>query len=88
MANFSGHLYGAAAVSSAGALGIYSLGWAGPEQTQMLFFLGVAGGLLPDIDSDNSTPVRAFFTLLGVVLAFLRSFTLVRRFPILELALI
>lgn len=88
MANFSGHLYGAAAVSSTGALGVHSLGWAGPEQTQMLFFLGVAGGLLPDIDSDNSTPVRAFFTLLGVVLAFLGSFTLVGRFPVLELALI
>jgi hypothetical protein len=88
MANFSGHLYGGAFVSAAGALGVYSLGWAGPEQTQMLFFLGVAGGLLPDIDSDNSAPVRGFFTLLGVALAFLVSFTLVGRFPVLELALI
>ena len=88
MANFVGHLYGSAAVSSAGAIGVYSLGWAGPEQTQALFFLGVAGGLLPDIDSDNSTPVRGFFTLLGVVLAFLVAFALVGRFPVVDLVLI
>lgn len=88
MANFAGHLYGGAAVSSLAALGAYSLGWAGPEQTQILFFLGVGGGLLPDIDSDNSTPVRGFFTLLGVGLAFLVSFTLVGRFPVFELALV
>jgi len=88
MANFAGHLYGAAAVSSVGALGVYSLGWTQPEQTQLLFLLGVAGGLLPDIDSDNSTPVRAFFTVLGVVSAFLVSFSLVGWFPVLQLALI
>lgn len=88
MAKFAVHLYGAAAVSSAGALGAYSLGWAGSWETQMLFFLGVAGGLLPDIDADNSTPVRGFFTLLGVALAFLVSFTLVGRLPVLELALV
>lgn len=88
MANFAAHLYGAAAVSSAATLGAYSLGWAGPEQTQMFFFLGVAGGLAPDIDADNSTPVRGFFNLLGVVLAFLVSFALVGRLPVVELALL
>ncbi|MEA3278225.1 MAG: metal-dependent hydrolase [Pseudomonadota bacterium] len=88
MANFSAHLYGGAAASSVGSLAVYALGWAGPEQTQLLFFLGVTGSLLPDIDADNSAPVRGFFTLLGVVVAFLASFTLVGLFPVLELALI
>lgn len=85
MANFRGHLYGAAAVSSIAALGAYSLGWAGPQQTQWLFFLGVTGGLLPDIDSDNSLPVRGFFTLLGVILAFWMSFSFVGQVPVLAL---
>jgi hypothetical protein len=86
MANFRAHVYGASAVSSIAALGVHSLGWAGPQQTQLLFLLGVTGGLLPDIDSDNSTPVRGFFTLLGVVLAFLMSFTFVGTLPIVGLA--
>lgn len=88
MANFSAHLYGAAAASSAAALGVYGLGWAGPELTQVLFFLGVTGGLLPDIDADGSAPVRGFFTLLGVVLGFLVSFALVGWLAIIDLTLV
>lgn len=88
MANFSGHLYGGAIISSFAALTVYSIGWTGPQQTQWLFLLGVTGGLLPDIDSDNSTPVRGFFTLLGIVLAFWVSFAFVGRFPVLNLMLI
>ncbi len=88
MAQFIGHLYGGAAISSAAALGVYSAGLAGPEQTQILFLVGVIGGLLPDIDADNSKPVRGFFTLLGVMVSFAVSLSLVGRFPVLELALI
>jgi hypothetical protein len=88
MANFSAHLYGGAAVSSLGALGVYALGWADPGLTQMLFFVGVAGSLLPDIDADDSSPVRGFFTLLGVISAFLVSFALIERFLLLDLALL
>lgn len=88
MANFSAHLYGGAAVSSMGALAVHGLGWADSDQTQMLFFVGIAGSLLPDIDADNSAPVRGFFNLLGVVLAFLACFTLIGRFSLLDLAMI
>jgi hypothetical protein len=88
MASFAQHLYGGAAVSSAAALAAYGLGWADARQTQLLFVLGVVGGLLPDIDSDRSKPVRAAFTLLGVVVAFLAGFALVDRFPLGELLLI
>jgi hypothetical protein len=87
VANFSAHLYGGAAVSSAAALAVYGLGWADASQTQLLFFVGTAGSLLPDIDADNSAPVRGFFNLLGVVLAFLTSFSLVGHFLFLDLAL-
>jgi hypothetical protein len=86
MANFQGHLYGAAVVGSLASLAVYSVGWAGPQQTQALFLLPVTGGLLPDIDSDSSRPVRGFFTLLGVVLAFWISFSLVGQLPVAGLA--
>jgi len=88
MASFASHLYGGAVISSAAAITVYSLGWAGPEQTQMLFFVGVAGSLLPDIDSHRSKPIRIVFSLLGTFVAFLASLSLVGRFPVVELALI
>jgi len=88
MASFATHLYGAALVSSVAALAVHALGLAGPQQAQTLFFLGVAGGLLPDIDSDASKPVRGFFTLLAVTLAFFVSFALVGRMRLLDVALV
>ncbi|MCB2264351.1 MAG: metal-dependent hydrolase [Candidatus Thiosymbion ectosymbiont of Robbea hypermnestra] len=84
MASFHGHLYGGAAVSAAAGLGVDSLGWARPDQVLALFVLGVAGGLLPDIDADNSTPVRILFTLLGVAAAFLVSLSLVDGISLVE----
>lgn len=87
MASFFGHLYGAAAVSAAAALGVDALKWAPPDQIQALFVLGVVGGLLPDIDSDRSTPVMVLFTLLGVTMAFLVSFSFVRDYRVGELVL-
>ncbi len=88
MASFATHLYGAALVSSVAALGLYGTGLAGAQTTQTCFFLGVAGGLLPDIDADASKPVRGFFTLLAVVLAFFVGFALVGRLPLLNLLLV
>ena len=88
MADFRVHLYGAAATSGLATLAVHGLGWTGPRQAQLLFLLGVAGGLLPDIDAPQSTPVRAFFTLLGVVLAFAMTFSFAGRFPLPGLGLI
>ena len=88
MASFFGHLYGAAAVSAAAALVVDDLGWAKPDQIVAFFVLGVFGGLLPDIDSDNSKPARILFTLLGVAAAFLVCYLLIDDYQILELALI
>jgi hypothetical protein len=86
MASFRVHLYGASAVSGLAALGAYSLGWAGPQQTQLLFLAGVVGGLLPDIDAEDSKPVRGFFTVLAVILAFWMSFSFVGQVPLHVLA--
>lgn len=88
MASFVTHLYGAALVSSVAALGLHSAGLAGSQETQTFFFLGVAGGLLPDIDSDASKPVRGFFSLLAVVLAFFVAFALVGRLRLLDVTLV
>jgi hypothetical protein len=88
MADFKAHLYGAVATSSLAALSVYSFGWTWPRQTLALFLVGVAGGLLPDIDCPKSNPIRGFFALLGVVLAFSMTFSFVGRVPLMGLALI
>lgn len=43
--------------------------------------LGTLGSLLPDLDADNSAPVRIGFTLISIVLAFLAMFLLADTFP-------
>ncbi len=88
MANFVTHLYGAAVVSSTAAVGLYGVGLADAGEAQVYFLVGVVGGLLPDIDSDGSTPVRAFFSMLGAALAFGACFALIDRFALVDLALV
>jgi hypothetical protein len=88
MASFVTHLYGAALVSSAAALALHSAGLGSAQETQTYFFLGVAGGLLPDIDADASKPVRGFFTLFAVAVAFFVAFALVARLDWLDATLV
>lgn len=80
MANFQTHLYGGVLVSGGAVLALQGTGWVGEGDTPMLFGLGVVGSLLPDIDADTSAPVRAFFGVLGAVLAFAWTLPLVGRY--------
>ncbi|GAB6067901.1 metal-dependent hydrolase [Methylothermus subterraneus] len=70
MANFKTHLIGATLVSGAATTAALSVGLTPFSQTPFLFGLGVAGGLMPDLDADNSTPIRLAFTALGLIGAF------------------
>lgn len=88
MASFATHLYGAAAVSSTAALGMFTQGLANASEAQAYFTAGVIGGVLPDIDSDSSTPVRAFFSLIGAAAAFAVCFALIEQIALFELALV
>ena len=44
----------------------YKAGVVGFKEMFYAWFLGVIGGILPDIDSDNSAAVRLIFSLLGI----------------------
>ncbi len=70
MANFKTHLAGAALVSAAAATSAVALKMTAVDQAPVLFGLGMIGGLLPDVDAENSTPVRLVFNALGLVSAF------------------
>lgn len=70
MANFKTHLSGAFAVS--GVLGLvgYKAGLLGGHEFLICVALGTVGGLLPDIDSDNSTPIKLGFDVASLMVAF------------------
>lgn len=70
MAGFRTHLRGALAVSTAASFAVYANELVAPDRIPLLFILGVLGGLLPDVDADDSYVARPVFTLLGVGAAF------------------
>lgn len=88
MANFRAHLTVGALVAGAAAFVSYGEGLSTPAETQALFALGTAASLLPDIDADDSQPVRAVFQLAGIGLGFLAAFALADRVGLLEQLLI
>ncbi len=88
MANFDTHLAVASMSSGVFAITTLATNLATPAQATGFFLLGVIGGLLPDIDSDNSTPVKIFFNLLALGLAFFTLFGLAGRYSVAELFLI
>lgn len=90
MANFNTHLIGASLVSGAATTAATAIELTPIEQAPVLFGLGMAGGLMPDLDADNSTPAWLACNLLGLIGAFLAvSYALGHvRFSIVELFLL
>jgi hypothetical protein len=70
MANFATHLTVAAGASAAGSLIYLATGSVSPIQALLLAAAGAFGGMLPDIDSDNSRPVKIVSHLAFVIIGF------------------
>lgn len=66
MANFKTHVSVALGVSSLAATVAVDSGLFAAAESPWYVSLGLAGGLLPDIDSDHSRPVRRLFMGLGL----------------------
>ena len=86
MANFKTHLFTASGIGGVAAIACMKSGIAPASETAMLLGLGALGGLLPDIDSDHSVPIRIGFSLLAFSLAFMAMFLFAGRYTVLELA--
>ncbi len=69
MANFHTHIAFAGLTSSVLATTSLYAGLLEPQQTLLLWGVGMVGGILPDIDSDNSTSLRIIHSLLGIIVA-------------------
>ncbi len=88
MANFRTHVTVAAVGSGLLSTVCLGAGVASPGEIMTLSVVGTLGGILPDIDSDHSTPIRILFTGLGFVTAFLVVFAHVDQYSTLELWLL
>lgn len=67
MANFKTHLTVAATISVSAALGLCISGFTSITAAIGLSFLGIMGGLAPDMDSDHSTSIRVIFTVVAIL---------------------
>jgi hypothetical protein len=67
MANFKAHVSIAAAVSSVAALVAVDARLIDGADAPWLIFLGIIGGMLPDIDANNSKPVKLLFNALALL---------------------
>jgi len=89
LASFGVHLAGGLTTSGLAATSVLAAGLAAPMEMLAYLGLGVLGSLLPDIDADNSAPVRISFTVASIILAFGAMFLLAGVFPsVSELALV
>jgi len=88
MANFRTHLSVAAALSGSLATGFLEVGIAAPKDVWLYFAMGTLGGILPDIDANNSIPGRMLFSFFAIVLAFLTLFSRANVYSIVELSVL
>ena len=70
MANFNTHLNVAFMGSGTLSLTVYKAGLIDDSGFLMCVALGTIGGLLPDLDSDNSTPIKLGFNITSFIFAF------------------
>ena len=88
MANFKTHLTVASTLSSILAIGCLQASIASPKDVLVYFAAGTMGGVLPDIDSDHSTPIQIMFSAFAVLLAFLTVFSKASTYSLVELSLV
>lgn len=85
MANFNTHLAVGATVSGIAATTCLTAELAQPQEVMLYFSLGTLGGLLPDLDSDNSVLLNVIFNIFAVIFAFTAMFSRTGVYSLAEL---
>ncbi|MBF0285609.1 MAG: metal-dependent hydrolase [Magnetococcales bacterium] len=88
MAGFQTHLTTASVAGGMAAAVLLIAGAASPGVAGLCFFAAVLGGLAPDLDAPDSTPLRLAFTAAGGGLAFLAIAALADHWSLAELTLL
>jgi hypothetical protein len=82
MASFEQHVNAAVVASGVAVVPLYSASVVDINQTVALFSLGILGGVLPDIDSDNSKPIQISFRILSIFLPLIAILTTVNTLSV------
>jgi len=85
MANFDTHLVVAAGASAILSGSMLSMEIILPTEAVMAFALGTFGGLMPDIDSDNSKSISIGFNILSLLVTILAVFMKSSTYSIVEM---
>ncbi|EIJ43032.1 putative membrane-bound metal-dependent hydrolase (DUF457) [Beggiatoa alba B18LD] len=85
MANFNTHVSVATVCSGLLATTYLGAGAVAPQEVMLLWLAGTLGGILPDIDSDNSTAIKIIFTAYAVIFSFIVMFSQAPYYSIVEL---
>ncbi len=88
MANFKTHITISAISSAILAETLLSMGILTPVDALVAFVFGVAGGILPDIDSDYSKSVTLLFNIISMSITTILLFMLTPRYSLLEIFMI
>jgi hypothetical protein len=88
MANFKAHFTVAAVVSGVVSSEFLALNYLDSSQAIVAFVLGIIGGLLPDIDSDNSIPLNMAFMFVSITGAFFVMFSKANSYSVIEMILL
>lgn len=82
MANFKTHLQYAALGSGAGATLLLQAGVVKPQEAFLCWIAGTIGGLLPDVDSDNSHSLSIVFGLFSIVACSITVVSTINQWPL------
>lgn len=87
MANFNTHLAGAALGSGLLATFCYNAHIASANHSAILWIAGTLAGLLPDVDSNNSTSLKVIFNTLSMMTAALLIIRMSGHYPLIWILL-
>jgi len=68
MASFEQHVNGAVVATGVAIVPLYSASLLNVNQSLIVLALGIIGGVLPDLDSDNSKPLQIVFKIFSIFL--------------------
>lgn len=88
MASFGQHLKISAITTGVLVVTLHTSELLSINQSILALGLGVVGGMLPDLDSDNSKPIQGIFTMLSILLPLILLLSISEKLSLLAMVLI
>lgn len=88
MASFEQHINGSVVATGVFIIPLHDAGLLDISQSIIVLALGIVGGILPDLDADNSKPIQIVFKILSIFLPLLALLTFSPDVPLSYLGII